>query len=189
MTANDLFGHIRSVGKEREEILREEHEAKIAEIERDRLKSFEKLKVLLEKELDSERSSMIERHIREENRKTKAEVSVRKNDLFEQMKRKAKKMILDMDDETLAEMFAARLRPMKGRLTEDVKLISSEKWLSLTSEVSKRAGIDCPVEVGRLADGELILEDKGMTVELSVDELVEDEAERNSTDLYEILFD
>ncbi len=189
MTANDLFGHIRSVGKEREEVLREEHEAQVVQIERDRLKAFEDLKVSLEKDLDLEKASMIERHGREETRKTRAEVSVLKNRIFDQMKRKTEKMVLDMEIDSLAEIFAARLRPIKSRLVDDAKLISSERWVPLAREVFKRAGIDCPVEAGNIPDGELILEDRGMTVELSIGEIIDDEAQKNSAKLYEMIFD
>lgn len=189
MIANDLFGHIKSVGKKREDVLRDEHEIEKARIDKERLKDLESLKLSLDKELEKERTSLIERYIREEARKTKAEMSVRKNNLFGQMKKRVKELVLEKDESELAEMFARRLRPVKDRISGEVKLISSDKFRSLAEDVGKRSGINCRVEVGNIGDGELILEGKEMTVDLSVDELIETEAERSSGKLYEILFD
>ena len=190
MTANDLFGHIKSVGKKREDLLRDEHEIEKARIDKKRIKDLESLRLSLDKELEKERALLIERYIREEARKTKVEISVRKNDLFGQMKKRAKKLALKMDESKLAEIFAHRLHSVKGRISGEVKLIASEKFRSLAEKVGERSGINYRLEIrNNLGDGELILEGKGMTVNLSIDELIEIEAERNSGKLYEIFFD
>ncbi len=189
MTADILLGHIKEIGKEKEKNLREEHEREVARIEKERLDGFEELKTLLEREVEAERVSMIERLMREEESKIKAEISFRKNELLKQTKREAKKMFFKMDKEKIINIFAARLKSIKNRLLDEAKLISSEEYLSLAKEISKKAEIRCPIEVGGIADGKLVLESRRMMVELSVEELIEDSAEKNSAKLYQIIFD
>lgn len=189
MNANDLFGHIRLVGKEKENALRDEHKSKMAQIDKDRLNRLESLRLSLKEEFKKERTLMIEKYIREEARKIKVEISVRKSALYNQMKRKARELALEMNENELAEIFAYRLRPIKDSISSEVKLIAPKKLHSLAEKVKKISGINCRVEIGDVGDKELILEDKRMIVELSIDEFVETEAERNSEKLYEILFD
>ena len=190
MIANDLFGHIKSVGEKRRDLLRDEHEIEKARIDKERSKDLGSLRSSLDKELEKERALLIEKCIREEARKTKAEISVRKNDLFGQMKKRAKELALKMDESKLAGIFAHRLRSVKDRISGEVKLVVSKKFRSLAAEVGERSGIDCRIEIrNNLGDGELILEGKEMTVDLSIDELIETEAERNSGKLYKIFFD
>jgi len=189
MTADILLGHIKEISKEKEKNLREEHEREVARIEKERLDGFEELKTLLEREVEAERVSMIERLMREEESKIKAEISFRKNELLKQTKREAKKMFFKMDKEKIINIFAARLKSIKNRLLDEAKLISSEEYLSLAKEISKEAEIRCPIEVGGIADGKLVLESRRMMVELSVEELIEDSAEKNSAKLYQIIFD
>ena len=190
MIANDLFEHIKSVSKTREDLLRDEHEIEKARINKKRLEDLELLKSSLNKDLEKEGALLIEKYIREEARKTKAEVLVRKNDLFSQMKKIAKKLALKMDESKLTEIFSHRLRSVKDRISGEVRLVTSEQFCSLAEGVSKKSGIDCCVEIrNNIGDGKLILEGKEITVDLSIDELIETEAERNSGRLYEIFFD
>ena len=189
MIANDLLGHIKSIGKKREDLLRDEHEIEKARINKERFETLESLGSSLDKELEEERALLIERYIREEARKTKMEVSIRKNDLFNEMKKRAKKLALKLDENKLAEIFAHRLSSVKNMISGEVRLVTSEQFYSLAEEVGKRSGINCRVEIrNNIGDGELILETKEMTVDLSIDELVETEVERNSGKLYEIFF-
>ncbi len=189
MIANELFGHIRSVGKEREDSLLKEYENDIARINEDRQKSLEFLRLSLEKEIEKEKSLILERYIREEARKTKTQLSIRKNELFNQTKKQTEKTIFEMDDDRLLEIFIRRLNLIKNRLSGEVKLIAPEKFRSLVSIVAKKSGIDCRIEVADTENDALILEDKGMTVELSVRDIIEDQAEKSSSELYKILFD
>ncbi len=189
MIANDLFGHIRLVGKEREDSLLKEHEDEIAQINEDRQKSLESLKLSLEKEIEKEKSSVLERYIREEARITKTQLSIRKNEIFDQVKKQTEKMIFEMEDDRLSEIFVPRLSLIKSRLSGDIKLIAPEKFRSLASTVANKSGIDCRIEIADTENDALILEDKEMTVELSVRDLIEDQAEKSSGELYKILFD